>query len=185
EIIENLSVLTDCKFELIEGKIYPKEGSDPIPQAIIDYILSPNFDISEIHKIYDMPRTSISHRKLIAKINLMIADQIKRSEFGFYLNDMTVKAKFLGSFFVPDITFTLVEEEIYDENGHLENPYSIIEFLSPSTERKDRNEKKEDFLANESLQEYVLISQDCYKIEQFLREGIFERRTNQMDYKNL
>jgi Uma2 family endonuclease len=53
----------------------------------------------------------------------------------------------------------------------LENPFSIIEVLSKSTQKKDQTEKKEEYQAIESLQEYVLISQDSYKIQQFLRQG--------------
>jgi Uma2 family endonuclease len=69
------------------------------------------------------------------------------------------------------LAFTLQNDEIYDTNGALQNPISVIEVLSPSTEKKDRNEKKEAYQSIESLQEYVLIAQDSYKIEQYLRQG--------------
>ncbi|TAE02627.1 MAG: Uma2 family endonuclease, partial [Bacteroidetes bacterium] len=169
EIIENLSVLTDCKFELIEGQIYPKEGSDPILQAVIDYILSPNFDINEIHKIYDMPRTSISHKELMRLLSIMIIQQIDISKYAAYFENMEVNVSAFGAFRIPDVTFTLLENTQYNEFGQTENPISIIEVLSPATEEKDRNQKKIEYQNNENLQEYVLISQDSYKIEQFLR----------------
>jgi len=77
----------------------------------------------------------------------------------------------MGYFYVPDLAITVASNEIYDDNGHLTNPKSIIEILSPSTQKKDRTEKKAYYQSLESLEEYLLISQDTYKIEQFLRKG--------------
>jgi hypothetical protein len=49
------------------------------------------------------------------------------------------------------------------------NPVVIIEVLSESTERYDREEKFGYFRALPSLQEYVLVSQDDKAIEVFRR----------------
>jgi len=171
ETIEILNTKTDLKFEVIDNIVYPKEGSEPFPQEIIDYILSENFDLEYFFKTYDMPRTSINHRKIIANLNEMLIQTINLSEFRVYINDMVVTRKLFGFFYVPDITVTLKKNEIYDTEGALENPISIIEILSPSTEKKDKNQKKKDYQSIASLQEYILISQNSYKITQFLREG--------------
>jgi Uma2 family endonuclease len=50
------------------------------------------------------------------------------------------------------------------------NPTLIIEVLSPSTEGYDRGKKFEHYRALESLQEYVLVSQDSHHIERFARQ---------------
>jgi len=171
ETIEILNAKTDLKFEVIDHIIYPKEGSEPFGQEIIDYILSENFDLETLFKTYDMPKTSINHRKIIAQLKHFIWQQIDLGQHEFYLNDMMVSKKMFGSFYIPDVTVTLKKEEIYNEYGHLENPVSIIEILSPSTEEKDKNQKKKDYQSIASLQEYILISQNSYKITQFLREG--------------
>jgi len=171
ETIEILNAKTDLKFEVIDNIIYPKEGSEPFPQEIIDYILSENFDLEYFFKTYDMPRTSINHREIVSELTLMLADQLNRSEFALYVNDMVVARKLFGFFYIPDITIVLRKNKIYNEHGHLENPVSIIEILSPSTQEKDENQKKKDYQSIESLQEYILISQNSYKITQFLREG--------------
>jgi len=170
ETIEILNAKTDLKFEVIDNIIYPKEGSEPFPQEIIDYILSENFDLETLFKTYDMPKTSINHREIISELTLMLADQLNRSEFALYVNDMVVARKLFGFFYIPDITVTL-KNKIYNEYGHLENPVSIIDIVSPSTEEKDKNQKKNDYQSIASLQEYILISQNSYKITQFVREG--------------
>ena len=56
-----------------------------------------------------------------------------------------------------------------DQKDTLINPTLIIEVLSPSTEAYDRGEKFRDYQQIESLQEYVLVSQDRPCIERFVR----------------
>jgi Uma2 family endonuclease len=47
----------------------------------------------------------------------------------------------------------------------------VLEVLSPSTEEKDKGEKKEEYLQISSLREYILISQDQVRVEQHIRDG--------------
>jgi len=49
------------------------------------------------------------------------------------------------------------------------NPTAIIAIISPSTERYDRGMKFQHYHTMPSLQEYILISQDKYHIERFVR----------------
>jgi Uma2 family endonuclease len=149
----------------------PKEASEPLPDDVLQFLLGDNFSFDELLKIYDMPRTSINHRRIIATLTETLIMHLHGSEFRLYVNDMLISKQIFGTFLIPDLAFTLKNNEVYDENGALENPHSIIEVLSPSTEKKDRNEKKEAYQSIESLQEYVLIAQDSYKIEQYLRQG--------------
>lgn len=171
ETIEKLSARTDLKFELINGFIVPKEDSVPLSQETVDYILSPEFDFFQLLTLFDMPKSSLNHKKIMSQMSILVIQQINLSEYAAYFENMEVSVKSLGSFRIPDITFSLLETETFNEAQTLENPVSIIEILSPSTEAKDKNQKKEEYQNIESLQEYVLISQDMYKIEQFLREG--------------
>ena len=50
------------------------------------------------------------------------------------------------------------------------NPRVIIEVLSPSTEAYDRGEKFKSYREIESLEEYILISQDHAQYESILRQ---------------
>lgn len=52
----------------------------------------------------------------------------------------------------------------------LTNPRVIVEVLSPTTERYDRNDKFTHYAMLESLQEYVLIYQDEARVESFVRQ---------------
>lgn len=53
-------------------------------------------------------------------------------------------------------------------------PCLVIEVLSPSTERIDRTEKLTAYQTIESLQEYVLIAQDCERTEVYQRKSTWQ-----------
>ncbi len=71
-------------------------------------------------------------------------------------------------FYYPDVQVSC--EQNGNENYNAE-PKLIIEILSDSTERKDRAEKFYDYRKLGSLEEYVLVAQDCMRVE------IYRRRT--------
>ena len=52
----------------------------------------------------------------------------------------------------------------------ISNPVVVIEVLSESTALTDRNDKLEEYLQVDSVQEYVLISQSEPRIERYLRQ---------------
>ena len=69
------------------------------------------------------------------------------------------------------------EEQFDDaENDTLLNPVIVIEVLSDSTEAYDRGKKFEQYQAVESLTEYLLVAQDPYRIEQYVRQSNREWR---------
>ena len=51
------------------------------------------------------------------------------------------------------------------------NPTVLVEVLSPSTEAYDRGEKFAHYRQLDSVQEYILVSQDCVRLEHYLRQG--------------
>jgi Uma2 family endonuclease len=84
--------------------------------------------------------------------------------------DMRVKAG--KNYVYPDILVVCGEPELeINEFDNLLNPTLIIEVLSPSTELYDRSKKFDLYRAIDSLQEYLLISQDKPRIERFLRQN--------------
>jgi len=51
------------------------------------------------------------------------------------------------------------------------NPAVLVEVLSPSTEAWDRGGKFALYATLPSLRHYVLVSQDCWRVEHYRREG--------------
>ncbi len=84
--------------------------------------------------------------------------------------DLRVKVVQTESYFYPDIVVVCgeprAEDNIFDT---LLNPTLIVEVLSTSTERYDTDEKFTHYRQIDSLQEYILISQDKVQVVQYRR----------------
>ncbi len=95
-------------------------------------------------------------------------------------NDMRVKIE--AGYVYPDIVITCGDPQFEDnEFDTLTNPVVIIEVLSKSTEAFDRG-KKFDFYQNiPTIQEYILVSQDKYRVEQYIRQ----EQQNKWEYRSL
>lgn len=85
-------------------------------------------------------------------------------------SEQRVRIEASGLFTYPD-ALVVCPPERYDERdpNSLLNPTVLIEVLSPSTERYDRTDKFDSFKFIASLREYVLISSDRVRVEQFSR----------------
>ena len=84
--------------------------------------------------------------------------------------DLRVKVIQTESYFYPDIVVVCgeprAEDNVFDT---LLNPTLIVEVLSASTEMYDRDEKFTHYRQIDSLQEYILISQDKVQVVQYRR----------------
>lgn len=62
------------------------------------------------------------------------------------------------------------QEEIFNQRNQLTNPIVLIEILSPATERIDKIKKLEEYRSIDSLQEYIMFSQEEAKAEQYIKQ---------------
>lgn len=86
--------------------------------------------------------------------------------------DLKIWIESYRKFYYPDVAVLCGEPTFYKKrNDTIINPVLIFEVLSKSTEAKDRGEKFAAYQTLESLQEYVLVSQDKAKIEKFARQS--------------
>ena len=95
-------------------------------------------------------------------------------------NDMRVKIE--AGYVYPDVVIHCGEAEFEDDEfDTLTNPVVIIEILSDSTEAFDRRKKFNYYQNISSLKDYVLISQDKYRVEQYTRQ----EKKNSWEYRSL
>ena len=84
--------------------------------------------------------------------------------------DLRVKVDQTESYFYPDIVVVCgelrAEDNVFDT---LLNPTLIVEVLSASTETYDKDEKFTHYCQIDSLQEYILISQDKVQVMRYRR----------------
>lgn len=123
-------------------------------------------------KIYAMAGGSKRHNRIAGSAYAALYAQLRQRDCVVYPSDMRVKSARTGLYTYPDITIVCGDEEFEDDKEDtLLNPTVIIEVLSPSTEQYDRGRKFQHYRAIPSLREYVLISQDEYRVERFARQA--------------
>ena len=84
--------------------------------------------------------------------------------------DVRVHIASKSTYRYPDVTVFCGDPVYVDgRTDTIKNPVVLMEVLSPGTVLKDRNEKFDEYLQIESLQAYVLITQDTPKVEVFRR----------------
>lgn len=128
-------------------------------------------------EMFAMVGASKRHNLISANIIRILGNQLLDRPCNVYPSDMRVKVSATGKYTYPDVVVACEEEKFDDaENDTLLNPVVIIEILSESTEAYDRGRKFEQYQTIESLTEYLLVSQEPYRIEQYVRQSNREWR---------
>ncbi len=117
-------------------------------------------------EIVAMAGGNINHQQIVANISRILGNKTygKRRVFP---SEMKVWVKKRDKFFYPDLTIICDKPNFYkNRRDTIDNPGLIIEVLSKSMASFDRAEKFLSYQSLESLQEYVLVSQEKAIVEQ-------------------
>ena len=123
-------------------------------------------------EIFEMAGAVKRHNQISANIIRLLGNQLLERDCSAFSSDMRVKISAAGNYTYPDIV-AVCGEEIYEDETEdtLINPQLIIEVLSKSTEAYDRGVKFEYYQTIESFHEYVLITQEPFRVEQYVRKN--------------
>ncbi|HEV7377510.1 MAG TPA: Uma2 family endonuclease [Pyrinomonadaceae bacterium] len=128
-------------------------------------------------EMFAMVGASKRHNLITANIIRILGNQLLARPCNVYPSDMRVKVSATGKYTYPDVVVACDEEEYDDvEKDTLLNPVIIIEVLLESTEAYDRGKKFKQYQAIQSLTEYLLVAQEQYRIEQYVRQSNSEWR---------
>lgn len=125
--------------------------------------------------VYAMSRGTPEHARLSARIVRLIGNalpedcEVYSSDMMLYLAEVKLSTYADGSVVCGPLETITVKRNGKSIGEGVTNPTVIIEVLSDSTERYDREEKFGYFRTLPSLQEYVLVAQDEVAIEVFRR----------------
>ncbi len=124
-------------------------------------------------EMFAMAGASRPHNRIVTNISRVLDTQLLERDCNVYSNDMRVKIEKLGKYTYPDVVVTCGKENLekYEDLDTLLNPALIIEILSHSTEAQDRGKKFQHYQFIESLTEYLFISQDTCRVEQYVRQS--------------
>ena len=123
-------------------------------------------------RIYAMAGAKRRHNVIALNIGSEIREHLKGRDCEAYPSDMRVFVPRFDLYTYPDVSVVCGKPEFQDAVlDTLLNPVLLIEILSDSTESYDRGKKFQHYRSIESLQEYVLVSQNEARIEKYIRQG--------------
>jgi Uma2 family endonuclease len=123
-------------------------------------------------RIYAMPPSNRWHSLITGNIGASIHLQLRGQPCEVYMVSLRVRVHEPAMYAYPDVAALCGEAQLEDKHlDTLLNPSVIIEVLSESTERYDRGAKFMHYRRLESLQEYVLVSQQRPLVERYVRHG--------------
>lgn len=122
-------------------------------------------------EMFAMAGGSPEHNAIVFDVGGLLFAQLRGGPCQGFGSDQRVKVSETSLYTYPDLSIVCGEPRFEPGTPRtLLNPTLIIEVLSPTTEAYDREGKFEHYRRLESLQEYVLIAQDRYRIERYLRQ---------------
>lgn len=114
-------------------------------------------------QVFAMAGASLRHNLICTNVSALFWNQLQNKSCYPVTADMLVKTND-RQFRYPDLQVVCDDDPSNDEYVR-ESPILIVEVLSRSTRRRDKTEKRAEYLALPSLQEYVLIEQDVAEVE--------------------
>jgi Uma2 family endonuclease len=121
--------------------------------------------------MYAMAGGSERHNLIAGNLITEFNVQLRKTDCRVYPSDLKVRVPNSRRFFYPDVSIVCGETQFAgDERDVVLNPIVVVEVLSESTAAFDRGKKFQSYQQIESLWEYLLVSQDEYVVEHFLRQ---------------
>lgn len=117
-------------------------------------------------QVYAMAGASDRHNRIALNIAARLNDHLVGDECEAFMSDMKIKVD-AALYYYPDVVVTC--DAPGGDAYFRTEPRLIVEVLSPTTERIDRTEKLHAYQRVESLQEYVLVTQDVMAVERHRR----------------
>jgi Uma2 family endonuclease len=122
-------------------------------------------------EIFAMAGASEEHNLISGNIYTLLRPHLRGTACRAFVSDMKVKIKAQKAdiFYYPDLLVTCDPND--RERYFKTRPTLIVEVLSNSTKTIDKREKRLNYQTIESLQEYVLISQEEIKVQIYRKDA--------------
>jgi Uma2 family endonuclease len=123
-------------------------------------------------EIFAMTGASRKHNLIAGNLYGELRQELKGKPCEAYPGEMRVKAPAARSYVYPDGVVVCGEPQFEDSYfDTLLNPTLVVEVLSKSTESYNRLAKSAYYRTIESLTEYLLVAQEEYRVEQYVKQA--------------
>jgi Uma2 family endonuclease len=121
-------------------------------------------------RVFAMAGGTPTHSRLTANVIFSLMGQLAGRPCTVFTADLRVRVSATGLATHPDVTVVYGNLEVDPEDANtVTNPRVLVEVLSPTTEKYDREEKFAHYRRIPSLGAYVLVSQVERRVEVFTR----------------
>lgn len=121
-------------------------------------------------KVYAMTGASRKHTVICMNLGTTLNNQLASKDCTPVANELRLKVAAKVSYRYPDVMVICGEPSFVNKRvDTIDNPTVIIEVLSSSTALIDYNEKLREYRQLETVQEYLLVSQNEARIEKYAR----------------
>jgi Uncharacterized protein conserved in cyanobacteria len=119
--------------------------------------------------VYAMAGETLKHNRISGNIYVLLYQHLKGKPCRVFVSDIRVNFQMREDeyYYYPDIVVTCDARDAHPRFVNF--PKFIIEVLSDSTERIDKREKFFTYTTIESLEEYVLVSQNAAEVTVYRR----------------
>lgn len=124
-------------------------------------------------EIFEMSGGSPEHSLLGNRVGFLLQRELLQKRCSVYNSEVQIKVPSLPPYRYADVS-ALCGKPVYEDLANqrlLVNPTLIVEVLSPSTEKYDRDLKFKEYKSIESLRHYLLISQSEKFVTLFTRHN--------------
>jgi len=113
-------------------------------------------------EIFAMSGAKANHQRISGNVFSELRHHLKNTPCEAFSSDMKVRADNGKKYFYPDVVICCNQD---GESDFTQSPRLIVEVLSDSTRKFDKDLKRKIYQTIPSLEEYVLIEQDHVEIE--------------------
>lgn len=110
--------------------------------------------------VYAMSGASLPHNQITFRLATGLSNRLRGGPCEVFLLDLKLKLELASDriFYYPDVMVACRREEW--SRNFIRKPTLVAEVLSPSTQHIDRREKLLNYFREDSIQEYVVLSQE-------------------------
>ena len=120
--------------------------------------------------IIEMAGASANHNRITVNFCRLFPLDTGDQQYEIFTGDMRVWLPTYDSYTYPDVLAVAAIPQFTDaKQTALTNPCLIVEVLSVSTERYDKTDKFRMYRSIPEFEEYILIDQTAYRVEQYTK----------------
>ena len=120
--------------------------------------------------VYAMVGGSVTHSTIIMSAGRALGNRLAERDYTVASQDVRVRVEAVDVFRLPDIVIFCGDPIYYqDRTDTITNPILLIEVMSPTSTKRDLSDKLTEYKQIESLQAYLIVSQDEPVVQSFQR----------------